>query len=84
MSDDQKAEEIRWRIIKAMLEDFPQLRTRVKEHLDSVPKQYRKGSASNPPPSTPRSEAYLSSQPTRCRRSVLNPLLKIALLQMKL
>ena len=30
---DGPADEIRWKIIKAMLDDFPQLRQRVKEYF---------------------------------------------------
>jgi len=33
MSIDAKNEEIRWQIIKAMLEDFPSLKKRVKGYL---------------------------------------------------
>jgi len=32
---DCLADEIRWKIIKAMLNDFPQLRQRVKEYFEA-------------------------------------------------
>jgi len=54
-------EEIRFLVIKAMLDDFPQLRTRIKKLCiqNNIPKQQRKGSTLNSPPS--RLKADLSS-----------------------
>jgi len=36
-------EEIRWEIVKAMLNDFPQLKQRLKEYLQNEGKQKRPG-----------------------------------------
>ncbi|MGB9741263.1 MAG: hypothetical protein ACP5IM_04950 [Candidatus Bathyarchaeia archaeon] len=33
MTNDKRDDEIRWQVVKAMLEEFPSLRTRVKKYL---------------------------------------------------
>ncbi|MEM2537409.1 MAG: hypothetical protein QXK29_04640 [Candidatus Bathyarchaeia archaeon] len=35
-------DEIRWQVVKAMLDEFPKLREKVKEYLEKQPKQKSK------------------------------------------
>jgi len=39
MSTEQKTEEIRWQIVKAVLDEFPTLKERVKSYLKEEQKQ---------------------------------------------
>jgi hypothetical protein len=40
MSDKSKCEEIRWQVVKAMLDEFPTLREKVKNYLKERKPKY--------------------------------------------
>ena len=38
MTDDRKNDEIRWQVLKAMLDEFPSLKVKAKNYLDETKK----------------------------------------------